>query len=94
MSAVDDNGGTFGVLRWRVDKNEEKLIKLDEWRREVDIERASMREIVSQISKDVAELSNAFNGLRKTLVMFAFTIAGSSIVFALGILAATGRLHT
>lgn len=94
MATLDDNSGGFDVLRWRVGKNEERITKLDDWRRDVDYERASNKEIITQTSKDVVTLTAAFDSLRKTLIQFAFTIAISAIIFALGILAATGKLHT
>lgn len=58
------------------------------WRRDVDSDRGELKHLVT----DVHELTKAFESLRKTLLGFALTIAGSAIVFALTVLVATHRL--
>lgn len=60
----------------------------EKWRREVDADR---RDFVNAI-EDVRMLSNAVNGLRRTILAFALSIAGSATVFALTVLAATGKI--
>lgn len=64
----------------------------EEWRREVDGDRRDQARDIAALTDGFKTLTIAVNGLRKTLVGFAFTIAGAAVVFALSILAATGRL--
>lgn len=80
------------VLPFRVRENTRKIGALEEWRREVDKERATQTEQISTMSEAVVNMNERVDGLAKILVGFAFSIAGSSIVFALTILAATGKL--
>jgi hypothetical protein len=60
----------------------------DQWRREVDADRQALQ----YMREDLHDLAVAFNGLRKTLLGFAFSIAGAAVVFALTVLTATGKL--
>lgn len=80
------------LLPFRVKQNTEKISKLEEWRSEVDQERATRAEQMTTMSDAVFNLSDKVDGLGKILIGFAFSIAGSSIVFALAILAATGKI--
>lgn len=41
---------------------------------------------------DIQTLTTGFQGLRRALIGFALTIAGSCVVFALSVLIATGKL--
>lgn len=84
------------VLDWRIRQVEstqkDNLRDYGEWRREVDDERATTREQMKYMRSDIQALTSGFNGLRKTLIGFAMTIAASALVFALSVLAATGKL--
>lgn len=93
MSAVDEGNVDWGVLKWRVGKNEERIGKLDDWRRIVDSERATMKEIVTQTSKDVATVDTKLDGLRSMIITACLTVTGSVIVLSVSILLATGRIH-
>lgn len=90
MGAYDDatnSGFAFqlrDLWRWR----ERFADDHDKWRREVDADRRDLHHLV----ETVEELAKSFDGLRKTLIAFAFTIAGSAVVFALSILVATGKV--
>jgi len=81
-----------GVLAYRVRKHGETLTKLEDWRREVDEERATTKQTIGFMRDDIKDLTSGFDSLRKTLLAFAFTIAGSAVVFALSILIATGKV--
>lgn len=80
------------LLPFRVRENTGKIKVLEDWRREVDVERATQTEQLSTMSDAVVNLSDKVDGLSKVLIGFALSIAGSSIVFALTILAATGKI--
>lgn len=77
------------VLAYRVNRNSDAIRELADWRRDVDKERATTKEQVGAMREDIVALTAGFDSLRRTLLGFAFTIAGSAIVFALAILAAT-----
>jgi hypothetical protein len=76
------------LLRYEVDQLVKFREETEEWRRKVDDDRRDL----TYLRNDVAALTVAFNSLRRMLLTFALTIAGSSIVFALSILSATHRL--
>ena len=80
------------LLPFRVRENTKKIETLEGWRREVDSERATQTEQISTMSDAVVNLNDKVEGLSKILIGFALSIAGSSVVFALTILAATGRI--
>ena len=64
----------------------------DEWRPQVDADRVLFRAQIANLLHDLEELTNAVNSLRRTILGFAFSIAGSAILFALTVLAATGKI--
>lgn len=61
----------------------------EKWRREVDDDRRDLTHLIETVDN----LAKSFNDLRKTLVAFAFTIAGSAVVFSLSVLIATGKIQ-
>lgn len=77
-----------GVLQYRLKELEDWKKEQVEWRRKVDADRGSL----SYIREDVKHLTDAFDGLRKTLLGFAMVVAAAAISFALTVLAATGRI--
>lgn len=80
------------VLNWRVREQAEQLRTLIKWRGEVDQQNAAREVTIENMAAAVAALANTVDGLRKVIIGFAFSIAGSAIVFALAILAATGKI--
>lgn len=80
------------LIPFRVRENTKKIETLEDWRREVDTERATQTEQISTMSDAVVNMNDRVDGLAKILIGFAFSIAGSSVVFALSILVATGKL--
>ncbi len=92
MSDVPYEGGGSNVLGYRVGENSKHILRLQDWRSEVDKERAARAIEMENMSEAIANLTETVNGLRKALLGFAFTIAGSAVVFALSILVATGKL--
>lgn len=80
------------LLSFRVRENTGKIKALEEWRSEVDIERSAQTQQISTMSDAVVNLNDKVEGLSKILIGFALSIAGSSVVFALTILAATGKI--
>lgn len=77
-----------GLIRYEVDELKKWRDDQERWRRAVDQDRRDLE----FLGKDVAELTKAFNSLRRMLLTFALSIAGSAIIFALSILIATRRL--
>lgn len=89
-----------GVLRYQVEQQGRRLDALEEWRRAMDTEVTTLKANVFRIrddvhditTKDVPALSNKLDGVHRRLSQFAFTVAGSTLVFALSVLVATGKL--
>lgn len=80
------------VLAWRVAKNSEKLEELEKWRREVDIERASNREILLGIKDDVRTLNTSVKATQRVFISLLATIAGGAVLALITVLVGTGRL--
>ena len=76
------------VIRYEVDELKKWRDGMDGWRRHVDSDRRDL----AFLRKDVTDLTAAVNGLRKMLMTFALSIAGSAVVFALSVLIATGKI--
>lgn len=87
---VDD--GNQGVLLYRVRELARQVAELVSWRRDVDQERVQLRADAKTLADEMQELKRAVDTLRKTILGFALTIAGSAVVFALTILASSGRI--
>lgn len=77
-----------GVIAYKIREFEKFKEEQDRWRRHVDADR---RDLV-YLREEVKELTDAFTALRRMLLTFALTIAGSAVVFALSVLIATNRL--
>jgi hypothetical protein len=76
------------VLRYELDELKKFREDTERWRRNVDQDRRDLE----FLRKDVGELTKAFNSMRRMLLTFALSIAGSAVVFALTVLIATQRL--
>lgn len=65
------------------------------WRRLRQIENTKPETMAAELiglRDDMSELKDDLRGIRRTLIGFAVTVAGSSLVFGLSVLAATGRI--
>src|SRR3954463_16037395 len=93
MPADDKNGH---VLAYRVDKLEKYVERSSEetirWRRDVDDERSASREQMKTHTSTLESVVVEVNALKKTLLGFAITIAASSLIFAVSVLASSGRI--
>lgn len=87
--AEEQNGG---VMAYRVRELAETVRELLKWRREVDIERERLRNTAHTLEERIESLQMSMDSLRRVLIGFAFTVAGSAIVFALTVLIATGKI--
>jgi len=93
MSAVGDefnerrNGS---VLLYRVNELAKTVNALLKWRGEVDVERERLRGDAKSLAAEMEDLKKSVDGLRRVILGFSFTIAGSAVVFALTVLAGTG----
>lgn len=90
MSSTPDR--PLAVIDWQTRDHAEQLKSIRHWRGNTDIKIQAVDDKIGRLGDDLRELSGTVAGLRRTLMTFAFTIAGSSVVFALSILAATGRI--
>lgn len=86
MTVYDENAGS--LLPFRLQKLERFQEKTEEWRREVDKD----RDAFDNMREDFIRLTKAVDGLRRTLLGFAFSIALASIVFAFSVMVATGKV--
>lgn len=77
---------------FRLRQVERGVDELKTWRGKVDTTMATREEQQRQLVEKVDELSTAVDSLRKVIIGFALSIAGSSIVFALSVLIATGKI--
>lgn len=92
MSDYTADSPDRNVLIYRVSELARTVRDLTTWRREVDVERERIRNASTALEERVAELQQSVDSLRRTLLGFAFTIAGSAIVFSLSVLIATGKI--
>lgn len=81
----------LAVIDWQVREHSEQLKSLRHWRGNTDMKLISVEDKIDRIAEEVRELGETVGSLRKTLMAFSFTVAGSSMVFALSVLAATGK---
>lgn len=68
------------LLKWRNGRD-----GMDAWRAVTD-------DRLEGLEGKIVALTRAVDALRRTILAFAFTIAGSCIVFALSVLIATGKI--
>lgn len=91
--AMSPENSPFSInIVYRLDEYKKALEDLGTWRREVDRDRTTFIGEMSTVTKNQEILAETVNTLRKTLLGFAFTIAGSAVVFALTVLIATGKI--
>lgn len=87
MSIAADGRGPETFL-WRLQELEGFRAQFGNWQREVDDDRSDLR----HLQDEVKGLNRAVDSLRRTILGFALSVAGSAIVFSLSILVATGKL--
>ena len=80
------------LLRERVSELRSDMGEMKKWRRFVDKDRTEFAIEIKGLRDDVREVERAVAGLRRMLIMFALTIAGSALVFGFSVLTATGRI--
>lgn len=68
------------LLKWRNGRD-----GMDAWRAVTDDRMEALEHKIDGLTKSV-------DALRRTILAFAFTVAGSCIVFALSVLIATGKI--
>lgn len=83
---------TVALLGFRVDQLEKRVGENNAWRQETAEALAGRNVEFISLRAEVAALRIEVKGLRNVLVGLACTIAGSSVVFGLSILAATGKI--
>jgi hypothetical protein len=89
VSAEAANGGT---LSYRVGQLERRMDTTSLWRDETAQSLAARNVEFSGLKEEVAALRADVKGLRQVLIGLACTIAGSSVVFGMSILIATGKI--
>lgn len=80
------------ALPFRVKTLESTIQRLQDWRSKVDTERATQAEQLKTLDVRMDDLTTAVDSLRKTIVGFALTVAGSAVIFAFSVLVATGKV--
>lgn len=85
MSTLDDQGG---LIPFRVSELWKFKDATENWRRDVDEDRRDLQ----YLREDMTHVKNGLDSVRKVLIGFALSIAGSAIVFALTVLVATGKI--
>lgn len=83
MSSFDANAVPF-----RLTNLERFQAQTEDWRRMVDDDRQDLK----YLRQDMKALSDSVDGLRKVILAFALSVAGSAIVFAFTVLVATGKI--
>lgn len=71
-------------LQWRVEENTKRLNDIDVWRHDVDREGASR--------KEVQALGDKFDNMQKAFLTAALSLACSAVLWAVGVLIATGKV--
>jgi hypothetical protein len=89
---MSSDAGNGGGLLYRLTNLEQAFGRLDEWRSQVDQQRAIQGEQMRNQSIVIGELSTEVKGLRRTLMTLAISIASSAVIFAVSVLVATGRV--
>jgi hypothetical protein len=96
VSAINADGQGPETFPWRIRDLErfkdwvERWQREDftSWQRDVDDDRRDLE----YVRKDVQALRVSVDSLRKTIIAFAFSVAGSAVVFGLSVLIATGKV--
>jgi hypothetical protein len=87
--------GTYengGLLRYRVNRNSDRLDAFEKWKSEVDIERATVKQQLTGIREDVHDIAGEVKGFRRMAFAVLISCSTAIVVFALNILAGTGRI--
>ena len=98
MSTYDDaheNVPSLAILAERqrgLARSVGDLLKWRNGRYGMEAWRAVTDDRIEGLEGKIVDLTRAVNALRRTILGFAFTIAGSCVVFALSVLVATGKL--
>lgn len=82
----------IAALPFRLRRVEDVQGDLVKWRGVVDTERAVQKEQLGNLREEMNALTAAVDSLRKVILGFALSIAGSAVVFALSVLIATGKI--
>lgn len=90
MSSHAEEPGS--VLAYKVRQMGNDIKELVVWRREVDAERQELRAKARDLADEMKALQASVESLRKVILGFAFTVAGSCLVFAFTVLLATGKI--
>lgn len=80
------------LLPYRVRNLERDVTNIKEWRERLSPDLAVRDEHFKGMDAKVAQLSEAVDKLRAALVASALTVAGSSVLFAIGTMVATGKI--
>lgn len=77
---------------FRLRQVENGLRELTAWKGHVDTDRATQKQTIESLDKRMVTLTQSVDSLRKVILGFALSVAGSAIVFALSVLIATGKI--
>lgn len=81
-----------GAFPFRLREVERSVRDLLTWRSTVDTTMASRAERDRNMDEKVESLTRSVDSLRRVILGFALSVAGSAVVFAFSILVATGKI--
>lgn len=77
-----------GLIPFRVSELWRWKSEQQKWVEEVNNDRRDLK----YLREEMRDLARTVEGLRKVILAFAFSVAGSAVVFALSVLIATGKI--
>ena len=90
MTTYDETGAS--AIPFRLRQVEDAVRDFRTWRGTVDTDRATQGQSIKSLDVRMVDLTKAVDSLRKVILGFALSVAGSAVVFALSVLIATGKL--
>jgi len=70
----------------------ERLRELEKFRRDTELKEAARVEREKDMVRDIHDLKVGFDGLRRAIITFCFTIAATGIGLAITVLSASGKI--
>ena len=81
-----------GLLRWKVSNNTTRLDRIEDWRRTIDSESATVKERLRALERAVREVDDDLKSLRRMIFAGFASTTSAFLIFALTVLAGTGKI--